>query len=203
SNEESIIEKVDENSLLDEIRLPSVNINNKTSEEFPDTNIIEAFNEYQKKIPKTRKTLTPAYWGILDLTKESLKNSGIKDMDIQKLSQDFSNKIGWNGVTVPKEIQVYFDRNCVDVDNIDVIKKLDRNVQFMIDKLPKLQKTCTEEELKMSTTFPLFSGIFDSPNINNSWGEIQAISTNKAWNEEQNPFTKARIGHKVDMKGTL
>ena len=32
SNEESIIEKVDENSLLDEIRLPSVNINNKTSE---------------------------------------------------------------------------------------------------------------------------------------------------------------------------
>jgi hypothetical protein len=31
SNEESIIKKVDENSLLDEIRLPSVNINNKTS----------------------------------------------------------------------------------------------------------------------------------------------------------------------------
>ena len=52
-------------------------------------------------------------------------------MDIQKLSQDFSNKIGWNGVTAPKEIQEYFDRNCVDVDNIDVIKKLDRNVQFM------------------------------------------------------------------------
>jgi len=32
SNEESIIEKVDENSLLDEVRLPSVNINKKTSE---------------------------------------------------------------------------------------------------------------------------------------------------------------------------
>ncbi|CAG8664475.1 7970_t:CDS:10 [Ambispora leptoticha] len=197
SNEESIIEKVDENSLLDEVRLPSVNINNKTSEEFLDTNTIEAFSEYQKKIPKTRKALTPAYWGILDLTKESLKNSGIKDMAIQKLSQDFSNKIGWNDVTAPKEIQEYFDRNCVDVDNIDVIKKLDRNVQFMVDKLPKLRKTCTEEELKMSTTFPLFSGIFNSP------GEIRAISTNKARNEEQNPFMKARIGHKVDMKGTL
>ncbi|CAG8640557.1 7046_t:CDS:2, partial [Racocetra fulgida] len=35
---EAIIEKIDENSLLDEIRLPSVNINNKTSEEFLDTN---------------------------------------------------------------------------------------------------------------------------------------------------------------------
>ncbi|CAG8707289.1 12246_t:CDS:10, partial [Acaulospora morrowiae] len=189
-NEQSIIEKVDENSLFDEVRLPSVNINNKTSEEFLDTNTIEAFIEYQKKITKTRKALT-------------LKNSGIKDMDIQKLSQDFSNKIGWNDITAPKEIQEYFDRNCVDVDNIDVIKKLDRNVQFMVDKLPKLRKTCTEEELKMSTTFPLFSGIFNSPNINNSWGEIQAISTNKARNEEKNPFMKTRIGHKVDMKGTL
>ncbi|CAG8669738.1 7544_t:CDS:2, partial [Funneliformis mosseae] len=203
SNEESIIEKIDESSLLNEIRLPSVNVNNKISEEFLDTNIIEAFNKYQKKIPKTRKALTPAYWGILDLTKESLKNSGIKDMDIQKLSQDFSNKIEWKDITAPKEVQEYFDGNCVDIYNIDVIKKLDRNVQFMVDKLPKLRKTCTEEELKMSTTFPLFSGIFNSPNINNSWGEIQAISTNKARNEEQNPFTKTRIGHKVDMKGTL
>ncbi|CAG8517668.1 8531_t:CDS:2, partial [Paraglomus brasilianum] len=42
--------------------------------EFLDTNTIEAFSEYQKRIPKTRKALTPAYWGILDLTKESLKN---------------------------------------------------------------------------------------------------------------------------------
>ncbi|CAG8640667.1 17058_t:CDS:2 [Funneliformis caledonium] len=145
----------------------------------------------------------PAYWGILDLTKESLKNSGIKDMDIQKLSQDFSNKIEWKDITALKEVQEYFDGNCVDIYNIDVIKKLDRNMQFMVDKLPKLRKTCTEEELKMSTTFPLFSGIFNSPNINNSWGEIQAISTNKVRNEEQNPFTKTRIGHKVDMKGTL
>ncbi|CAG8441876.1 2911_t:CDS:2, partial [Scutellospora calospora] len=200
SNEESIIEKVDESSLLDEIRLPSVNINN---EELLETNIIEEFSKYQKKIPKTRKALTPAYWGILDLTKESLKDSGINDMDIQKLSQDFSNKIGWNGITAPKEIQEYFDGNCVDVNNIDVIKKLDRNIQFMKDKMPKLRNMCTEEELKMSTTFPLFSGIFNSPNINSSWGEIQAISTNKARNEEQNPFTRARVEYKVDMRGIL
>jgi hypothetical protein len=32
SNEESIVEKVDEDSLLDEIRLPSINVNNKSSE---------------------------------------------------------------------------------------------------------------------------------------------------------------------------
>ena len=34
-------------------------------------------------------------------------------------------------------------------------------------------------------------------------GEIQAISTNKARNEEQSPSTKTRVGYKVDMKGTL
>ncbi|CAH1768423.1 13129_t:CDS:2, partial [Entrophospora sp. SA101] len=38
------------------------------------------------------------------------------------------------------------------------------------DKMPNLVQMCTEEELKMSTTFPLFS---------------------------------AKIGYKIDMKGTL
>ncbi|CAG8576777.1 7406_t:CDS:2, partial [Ambispora gerdemannii] len=39
SNEESIIEKVDENSLFDEARLPSRNINDRTPEEFLNANI--------------------------------------------------------------------------------------------------------------------------------------------------------------------
>ncbi len=34
-------------------------------------------------------------------------------------------------------------------------------------------------------------------------GEIQAISTNKARNEKTDPFSRAKIGYKVDMKGTL
>ncbi|CAI2190222.1 16946_t:CDS:10, partial [Funneliformis geosporum] len=160
SNEESLIEKVDGNSLLDETRLPLGNINCRTPEEFLDTNLIESFNKYQKKIPKTRKILTPAYWGILDLTKESLNNSGIKNKEIEKLSQNFSNKIGWtDDVLVSNEVQKYFDNNCEN------------------------EKQDVKEELKMWTTVPLFSGIFTSENIKNTWGEIQAISTNKARNE--------------------
>ncbi|CAJ0759732.1 20734_t:CDS:2 [Entrophospora sp. SA101] len=54
--------------------------------------------------------------------------------------------------------------------------------------MSKLQTICTEEELKMWTTVP---------------GEIQAISTNRAQNEKINPFLRAKVGHKVDMKGTL
>ncbi|CAG8742027.1 5108_t:CDS:2 [Funneliformis caledonium] len=105
-NEESLIDKVDENSLLDETRLPLGNINGRTPEEFLNTNLIESFNKYQKKIPKTRKILTPAYWGILDLTKESLNNSGIKNKEIEKLSQNFSNKIGWtDDVLASNEVQ--------------------------------------------------------------------------------------------------
>ncbi|CAH1763122.1 12814_t:CDS:2 [Entrophospora sp. SA101] len=51
--------------------------------------------------------------------------------------------------------------------------------------MSKLQTICTEEELKMWTTVP---------------GEIQAISTNRAQNEKINPFLRAKVGHKVDMK---
>nr|CAG8633643.1 11954_t:CDS:2 [Entrophospora candida] len=145
SNQESIIENVDENSLSNEIQLPIGNANNdRHSEELLDVNTIESFHKYQQKIPKTRKILIPAYWGILDLTRENLNDFEIKDED----------------------------------------------------KIPNLIQMCTEEELKMSTTFPLFSGIFKSPNIKNSWGEIQAISTNKARNEKMDPFSRAKIGYK-------
>ncbi|CAG8701014.1 10477_t:CDS:1, partial [Funneliformis caledonium] len=47
----------------------------------------------------------PTYWRVLDLTKESLKNSGIQNEDIEKLSCDFSNKIEWNiGVIISIEV---------------------------------------------------------------------------------------------------
>ncbi|CAI2188276.1 15327_t:CDS:10, partial [Funneliformis geosporum] len=200
SNEESIIEKVDINLLMDEIRLPD--INDRTPEEFLDTNLIESFRKYQKKIPKARKILTPAYWGVLDLTKESLKNSGIQNEDIEKLSRDFSNKIGWNiEVIIPNEVRKYFDNNCENIDKNEAVKRLDINIQK--DKMSKLQKACTEEELKMWTTVPMISSVFTSRNIETTWGEIQAIPTTKARNETKDPFSRAKIGHKVDMKGIL
>ncbi|CAG8530591.1 11444_t:CDS:2 [Dentiscutata heterogama] len=52
------------------------------------------------------------------------------------------------------------------------------------------------------TSFPLFNGIFTSHHIKHSWGEIQALSNKDARNEKSNPYKKARIGRKVDMKGT-
>ncbi|RHZ52658.1 hypothetical protein Glove_459g7 [Diversispora epigaea] len=61
----------------------------------------------------------------------------------------------------------------------------------------------TEEELKMSLAFPLFRGIFTSDRIKNAWGEIQVLPINYARNEKGNPFKKAQIGRRVDMKSTL
>ncbi|CAH1766219.1 12441_t:CDS:10, partial [Entrophospora sp. SA101] len=112
----------------------------------------------------------PAYWGVLDLTKESLDGSGLRDQEIQNLSQDFSNY-----------------------------------------KMIYLQEMTTEKELKMYTAMPLFVGVFESDNIRTKWrslpksnrGEIQAIATNKTCNENVNPFVRARIGRRVNMKGTL
>ncbi|CAJ0834003.1 14280_t:CDS:2 [Entrophospora sp. SA101] len=171
--------------------------------ELLDVNTIESFHKYQQKIPKTCKILTLTYWGILDLTRENLNDFEIKDEVIRKLSQDFSNKIRWNKNTItPNNIQKFFDDNCINIDKDEVLNKLDVNIQFMKYKMPNLIQMCTEEGLKMST-FPLFSGIFKSPNIKNTWGEIQAISTNKARNEKMYPFSRAKIGYKVDMKGTL
>ncbi|CAG8576801.1 7407_t:CDS:2 [Ambispora gerdemannii] len=37
-------------------------------------------------------------------------------------------------------------------------------------------------------------------NSSNTKGEIQAISTIKARNEKIDPFSRAKVGHKVDMK---
>ncbi|CAG8521250.1 7062_t:CDS:2 [Acaulospora morrowiae] len=178
--------KVDEDSLLDETRLPLGNINSRTPE--VDIGITVLY--------------FPAYWGILDLTKESLNNSGIKNEEIEKLSQNFSNKIGWtDDVLASNEVQKYFDNNCGNVNKNEMIKDLDTNIQK--SKMSNLQRVCTEEELKMWITVPLFFGIFTSENIKNTWGEIQAISTNKARNENTNLFSRAKVGHKVDMKGTL
>ncbi|PKB92066.1 hypothetical protein RhiirA5_446192 [Rhizophagus irregularis] len=59
-----------------------------------DANIIEAFHNYQNTIPKTRRVITPAYWGILDLTGKSLYDcKQLSEEDISQLSQEFSDDI--------------------------------------------------------------------------------------------------------------
>ncbi|CAG8654649.1 10591_t:CDS:2, partial [Ambispora gerdemannii] len=60
-----------------------------------------------------------------------------------------------------------------------------------------------EEQLKRASSFPLFNGIFTSKRIKHAWGEIQSLSSSDARNEKSNPYKKARMGRKVDMKATL
>ncbi|CAG8787429.1 7477_t:CDS:1, partial [Racocetra persica] len=34
-------------------------------------------------------------------------------------------------------------------------------------------------------------------------GEVQSLATNEACNESNNPFQRAKVSHKADMKGIL
>jgi hypothetical protein len=76
---------------------------------------------------------SPAYWGVLDLTKESLFGcKEITENDIHQLSQDFADHIKWKCELAPKHFQEYFDGNCDYVDsNHEDLKKFDTYVQFM------------------------------------------------------------------------
>ncbi|CAG8477785.1 11474_t:CDS:10 [Acaulospora morrowiae] len=204
TNKDALVESIDKKVLGQENILPQAS-DNSVSENQPknmDASIIEAFHEYQKTIPKSYKIFTPAYWGVLDLTGESLHDcKQLKEEDIMQLSQDFANKISWKKMPPEENIREYFDSNCEKKN--DNIKKLAVNIQFMKSDVYSFQGMMTEEELKMSSAFPLFRGIFTSDRIKNIWGEIQALPTNYARNEKGNPFKKARIGRRVDMKSTL
>lgn len=78
---------------------------------------------------------SPAYWGVLDLTKESLFGcKEITENDIYQLSQDFADHIKWKCEPAPRSFQKYFDGNCdyVDSNHKDHdLKKFDTYVQFM------------------------------------------------------------------------
>src|SRR6266542_2604800 len=56
---------------------------------------------------------SPAYWGILDLTGESLYDcKQLSEEDISQLSQEFSDDISWKTMSPEKNIRQYFDSNC-------------------------------------------------------------------------------------------
>ncbi|CAG8514998.1 12291_t:CDS:2 [Acaulospora colombiana] len=130
SNEDVLVESIDEKVLEKENMLPQA-ISNSVSKlgiyirqahyinpklgqpKNMDAGIIEAFHKYQKTLPKTRKIFTPAYWGVLDLTGESLYDcKQLTEEDITQISQDFANKISWKTVPPEENIQEYFDSNC-------------------------------------------------------------------------------------------
>ncbi|CAG8469939.1 12091_t:CDS:2, partial [Acaulospora colombiana] len=131
SNEDSIMEKIDENTHEEENKLPLAS-DDKDPSKLIREDVLNAFRKYQNKIPKTRKVFTPAYWGVLDLTRESL--SGCKEItenDLQQLSQDFANHVKWKCEPAPTSIQNYFHNHCEKLDNSDENKYFDTNIQFL------------------------------------------------------------------------
>ncbi|CAG8461713.1 13899_t:CDS:10 [Cetraspora pellucida] len=172
-NEDALVESIDENILDQENILPKASGDNnlKDRRKNLDSRIVEAFYEYQKTIPKTRRK---AYLIVNKLRKKTMQ-----------LSQDFANKISWKTMPSNNNLREYFDNNC----------------EKTIDDNPDINKL--DEELKMSTMFSLFRGIFTSDRIKIAWGEIQALPTKYARNEKENPFKRARVGRRVDMKSTL
>ncbi|CAG8527868.1 11147_t:CDS:10, partial [Ambispora leptoticha] len=194
-NEDKIIEKIDENTLEEERKLPLAS-DNKDSSKFIFDEMLNAFQTYQNKIPKIRRVYTESLYGCKEITEN----------DLQQLSQDFADHIKWKCELASKDFQDYFDSSCKKLGNSDEnkdLKHFDSNVQFLKNNMHFFQEMMTEEHLKMTSSYPLFHGTFTSDRIKHSWGEIHALSSSDARNEKSDPFKKARMGRKVDMKVTL
>ncbi|CAG8493923.1 46186_t:CDS:2 [Gigaspora margarita] len=137
-NVEELSQLIDDHILNKEMNLSNFNEINFELEKLNFQKLKNSFEKYQNLIPSLKKVVIPAYWGILDLTKESLFNW--KDIDnklLNEVSQLFTNTIAWLPKTAPKILQEYFN------------------------------------------------------------------TTNEARNESNNPFQRAKVGHKADMKGIL
>ncbi|CAG8671639.1 15060_t:CDS:2, partial [Funneliformis mosseae] len=172
-------------------------IKRKTNEDDNDDELLEnakfLFNELNEELLIDK----PCILGNIGLKKESLNNSGIKNKEIEKLSQNFSNKIRWTDdekqdAESPKG--VYRGRT-EDVDNSSVI--------FWHFYVRKYQKHLVNNLIFSFSDNIMISNLFLCTISSNIRGKIQAISTNKARNENANPFSRAKVRHKVDMKGTL
>ncbi|CAG8666680.1 2132_t:CDS:2, partial [Gigaspora rosea] len=153
SNEDILVESIDEKLLEQENVLPKASGDKSTKN--MDPRIVEAFCGYQVTIPKN----------LLDLTDKSLFDcKQITEADIMQLLQDFVDKISWKMMPNEQNICEYLNNNCEQkTDNNFDIRKLDKS------GIRSFQGMMMEEELKMYTTFPFFRGIFTSDKIKNTW----------------------------------
>ncbi|CAG8453334.1 776_t:CDS:10, partial [Ambispora leptoticha] len=201
AHEDELVESINKSILGEEITLP---VSDDTSrQEFHS--ISDKFKKYRNKIPKTHRIITLGYWGVFDLTQESLYEcKEFSQSEIDEISQDFANHIQWSPKPTPKNLQKYFDSNCdpVNLEDNEDKEKLHANIQFIILNMKKVGGK-TEEELKFTTIYPLFNAVMDPSLIKDTWGEIQTLGSKDMRNDKANPFVKARMGRKVDMKGTL
>nr|CAG8637607.1 2844_t:CDS:2 [Entrophospora candida] len=199
SNEDVLINSIDKSDLKGETTLPvSKKIIDTSKQEFLQR-ISKKFKNYQEKIPKL------GYWGIFDLTQESLYGCiEFSQSEINEISQGFANSVHWSPQPTPKNLCEYFDSGCDPVKLVDYEdnEKLHTNIQFIIFNMSK-KGAKTEEELKFTTIYPLFNAVMDTSLVKDIWGETQALSSKNLRNENANPFIKAHMGRKVDMRGIL
>ncbi|CAG8817180.1 44715_t:CDS:2, partial [Gigaspora margarita] len=112
-----------------------------------------------------------------------------KDIDnklLNELSQLFTNTIAWLPKTAPKFYKITLVVNM-------------KNRKLNMDQL----RFISEQELKMTTVFPLIRGIFSKNLIEDKWGKVQSLANNEAHNKSNNPFQRAKVDYKADMKGIL
>ncbi|CAG8703520.1 5388_t:CDS:2 [Dentiscutata erythropus] len=158
--------------------------------------MLNAFQTYQNKIPKFRRVYTPAYWGVLDLTRESLYGcKEITENDLQQLSQDFADHIKWKCELASKDTQEYFNNSCEKLGNNDEnkdLKHFDSNVQFLNVDGRTLENDIVVFAVSWNIHVQSYKTLL-----------IHVLSSSDARNEKSDPFKKARMGRKVDMKVTL
>ncbi|KAF0392115.1 hypothetical protein F8M41_010594 [Gigaspora margarita] len=103
-----------------------------------------------------------------------------------------------------ESIKPQYLKNELQENFCDYQKKIPKCKRIITkSNMSHFKRNLSEEELKMTTMLPLFRGIFSSELVDDRWGEIQSVATNEARNKTYNPLQRARIGKKVDMKGTL
>ncbi|CAG8699741.1 8897_t:CDS:2, partial [Cetraspora pellucida] len=127
-----------------------------------------------------------------------------KDIDnelLNEVAQLFTNMIAWSPKAAPEKLQDYFNNKCKDV--VHGFENLHIYIQFIKLSMDQLKRFISEQELKMTTVFPLIHRMFSQNVIDDKWGEVQFLATNEALNESNNPFQRAKVGHKADMKGIL
>ncbi|CAG8804014.1 8155_t:CDS:2, partial [Gigaspora margarita] len=100
----------------------------------------------------------------------------------------------------PKTLQEYFNSKCKN--SVHGFEELHIYIQFIKLSMDRL-RFIREQELKMTTVFSLIRGIFSKNLIEDKWGEVQSLATNEACNKSNNPFQRAKVGHKADMKRIL
>ncbi|CAJ0639337.1 3411_t:CDS:2 [Entrophospora sp. SA101] len=164
SNEDVLINSIDKSDLKGETTLPvSKKIIDTSKQEFLQR-ISKKFKNYQEKIPKSRQIITLGYWGIFDLTQESLYGCiEFSQSEINEISQGFANSVHWSPQPTPKNLCEYFDSGCDPVKLVDYEdnEKLHANIQFIIFNMSK-KGAKTEEELKFTTIYPLFNAVMDT-----------------------------------------